>query len=239
MYVISLGGSLVVPNAQGSDGVDTQFVSAFRDVIMQKIDEGYRFAIVVGGGRTARSYVTSAVAIDATMTDEDKDWIGIHATRLNAHLLRTVFRAVAHPRINDNPHDFAEFRDCKEPVVIASGWRPGFSTDFDAVVLGHNLGAQTVINLSNIDYIYDKDPHMYEDARKIERMSWATYRALIGTEWKPGMHAPFDPVASRFADEHAMNVAIVNGDDLAHLTAYLEHRPWQGTLISNESDGEA
>lgn len=232
LYVISLGGSLVVPNGEGADGVDTAFVRTFRDMLMKKIDEGYRFVLVVGGGRTARSYVTAAAQIDATMTNEDKDWIGIHATRLNAHLLRTMFRSVAHPRVNDNPHDYEEFRDCKEPVVVASGWRPGFSTDFDAVVLGHNLGAKTVINLSNIDYVYDKDPNKFDDAQKIERMSWDEYRAMIGGEWTPGMHAPFDPVASQFAADHDMNVAIVNGEDLAHLGHYIDGNNWQGTLIS-------
>ncbi len=233
LCVISLGGSLVVPTKGGCDGVDTRFVREFRDVIMQKVGQGYRFVIVVGGGRTARSYVDSAGEIDETMTDEDKDWIGIHTTRLNAHLLRTVFRSVAHPRVNDNPHDFEEFRDCKEPVVIASGWRPGFSTDFDAVVLGYNLGAKTVINLSNIDYVYDKDPNKFDDAQKIEKMTWDTYRGLIGNEWSPGMHAPFDPVASQFASEHGVNVAIVNGEDLAHLVAYIDNRTWQGTFIGD------
>jgi uridylate kinase len=32
-----------------------------------------------------------------------------------------------------------------------------YSTDFDAVMLAKNFGAKKVINLSNIDYAYDKD----------------------------------------------------------------------------------
>ena len=227
MFVISLGGSIVVPN-----GIDVDFVRTFRDFIMRKVVDGYRFILVVGGGSTCREYIVAAENIDRTMTDEDKDWIGIHATRLNAHLLRTVFRAVAHPRVNDNPHNFEEFRDCKEPVVVASGWRPGFSTDFDAVVLGHNLGAQTVINLSNIDYVYDKDPHKHVDAKKIEHMTWDEYRALIGGTWAPGMHAPFDPIASQFAAKHGMRVVIINGDNLANFTAYIEQQSWDGTIIN-------
>lgn len=227
IHVISLGGSLVVP-----DGIDTDFVRAFRDVIMKEITKGRRFVFVVGGGRTARRYVEAGAIIDETMTNEDKDWIGIHTTRLNAHLIRTVFRAVAHPRVNDNPHDYKEFLACKEPVVVASGWRPGFSTDFDAVMLGHNLGSTSVINLSNIDYVYDKDPNKFDDAQKKERLSWKEYRSMIGSEWAPGMHAPFDPIAARFAQEHEMNVAIVNGEDLTHLQAYLAGEKWQGTLIS-------
>ncbi len=227
--VVSLGGSLVAPKT--ADGVDTEFVSAFRDVVMEYVDRSQRFVIIVGGGRTARTYVESAEAIDQTMTNEDKDWIGIHATRLNAHLLRTIFRTVAHPRVNDNPHDYAEFLHCKEPVVIGSGWRPGFSTDFDAVVLGHNLGADTVINLSNIDSVYDHDPRTHADARRYTQLRWDDYRALIGPEWSPGMHAPFDPIAAQFAQEHAMRVCMVDGTDLSQFRAYLDGADWRGTLI--------
>ncbi len=228
-YVISLGGSIVVPH-----GVDIDFVRQLRDFIVKKVSEGFSFVLVVGGGSTCRDYIRAATEIDNTITDEDKDWIGIHTTRLNAHLLRTIFRALAHPRVNDNPHDFEEFYNCKEPVVIASGWRPGFSTDFDAVVLGYNLGARTVINLSNIDYVYDKDPRKHGDAQKIERMTWDDYRTLIGGKWEPGMHAPFDPVASRFAQEHDMDVAIINGDNLDNFTAYMEGELWKGTIISDK-----
>ncbi len=232
--VISLGGSLVVPRDTAVPcGIDTTFVQAFRERIMARVAQGERFVIIVGGGRTARAYVESAAMIDGTMTDEDKDWIGIHATRLNAHMLRTIFRTVAHPRVNDNPHDYAEFLECKEPVVIASGWRPGFSTDFDAVVLGYNLGARTVVNLSNIDGVYDKDPRLHKDAKRYDTLTWEAYRALIGDAWRPGMHAPFDPVAARFAQEHDMTVVMVDGTDLAQLDAYLDGASWRGTQIAN------
>ena len=233
-YVISLGGSIVVP-----EQIDTEFVRRFAAFLMERVARGERFVVVVGGGRTARAYVEAATAIDPTVTDEDKDWIGIHATRLNAHLLRTVLRAVAHPRINDNPHDYEEFAHCKEPVIIASGWRPGFSTDFDAVVLGHHLGSQRIINLSNIDYIYDKDPRVHPDAQRRERMDWAAYRAMIGSQWRPGMHAPFDPVAARFADEHMMEVAFVASADLDNLAAYLDGGAWRGSVIVPRADATA
>lgn len=224
--VISLGGSIVVP-----DNPDTGFIAGFRDLVMERIDRGMRFIIIVGGGRTSRRYVEAAGTVDAAVSDEDKDWIGIHATRLNAHLLRTVFRTVAHPRINDNPHNHEEFADFSEPVLVASGWRPGSSTDFCAVVLGRHLGASTVVNLSNIDYVYDKDPRAHDDALRHETLSWDAYRDIVGGAWTPGMHAPFDPVASRFAAEHDMTVAIMNGTDLANVGAYLDGSTWRGTTL--------
>ncbi|HHH12376.1 MAG TPA: UMP kinase, partial [Candidatus Moranbacteria bacterium] len=100
--VISLGGSIVVP----SGGIAVDFIAAFRDLVLERIKAGQRFVLVVGGGATAREYIRAAEKIDETVSAEDKDWLGIHGTRINAQLLRTVFRAVAHPRVNDNPHRY-------------------------------------------------------------------------------------------------------------------------------------
>src|ERR1043166_9478435 len=92
IVIISLGGSLVVP-----DGIDTVFLAKFKDCIERHIAEGFRFLVIVGGGQTARRYQKAAHDV-AELTDEDADWLGVHATRLNAHLLRTVFKHVAHPK---------------------------------------------------------------------------------------------------------------------------------------------
>lgn len=227
--VISLGGSIVAPPS----GIDVAFIAQFHAFIMKYVEAGRRFVIVVGGGETARSYIQSAHAIDSDIPNDDKDWIGIHATRLNAHLLRTIFRAVAHPRVNDNPHEFAEFVDCAEPVIIGSGYRPGFSTDFDAVVLGHNLGSDTVINLSNINFVYDKDPNKFPDAVKHEQLTWSEYRSFIASEWTPGLHAPIDPIAAQFADENNMRVAMIQGNNLDNLAQYLDTGEFIGTCIQN------
>ena len=48
-FVISLGGSLIVP-----DKIDVNFLKRFRDVIGKYAKKGFRFAIICGGGKTAR-----------------------------------------------------------------------------------------------------------------------------------------------------------------------------------------
>ena len=91
--VISVGGSLIAPG-----GIDTNFLRQFRRLILGQIKKGKRFILIVGGGKIARIYQKSARQV-AKLTDEDLDWLGIHATRLNAHLLRTIFRDFAFPQI--------------------------------------------------------------------------------------------------------------------------------------------
>ncbi|MFA5994090.1 MAG: UMP kinase [Parcubacteria group bacterium] len=226
MVIISLGGSLIVP-----EEIDWEFVRYFKVLIEEQIAKGFKFILITGGGKTARKYIDAAAKVD-DINNEDKDWIGIHATRMNAHFIRTIFRENAHPRINKNPHDLEDFYDFKESVLVAAGWRPGFSTDFDAVILAKYLGIKKIINLSNIDYVYEQDPRKFPDAEKIEKISWADFRQMVGDTWDPGMSAPFDPIASKEAQANGLEVAILNGKNLSNLKDYLEGRTAQGTIIN-------
>ena len=228
-YIINLGGSLIAPEA-----INTDFLKRFRDLIVQHVtNKEQRFVIITGGGKTCRTYQDAADDISADVTDEDKDWIGIHATRLNAQLIRTILADHAFPRINTNPHELQDFYDCKESVMIAAGWKPGFSTDYDTVLLARHLGITKVINLSNISYVYDKDPHKYDDAKKIEEMSWEEFRKMFTEDWKPGMHAPLDPVAAEYAEKEDLEVVTMNGDNLGNLCKYLNDEKFEGSVIRN------
>jgi uridylate kinase len=224
--IISLGGSLIVP-----DGIDWVFLKAFKEFVEREIALGREFIIVSGGGKTCRSYVEAASKA-APVSAEDQDWIGIHATRLNAQLLRTILRDHAYPRINTNPHDLEDFYVAKDPVLIAAGWRPGFSTDYDAVLLGKYLDVKRIINLSNIEYVYDKDPKKNQDAKKFERLGWADFRVLVGDAWIPAMNSPFDPIASKLAEEEHMEVAIMSGSNLGNVSRYLAGESFTGTIIT-------
>jgi uridylate kinase len=223
---MSVGGSLIVP-----DGIDTDFLTSLKMFISdQTTNYGRRFIMIAGGGRTARHYQDAAAAV-TELTSDDLDWMGIHATRLNGHLLRTVFRDIAYPVIITNPDEVLDVPGTPD-VIVASGYRPGCSTDLRAVQIAGLMNAHRVINLSNIDYVYTADPRTNPDATKIERSTWAEFRALIPTDWDPGMSTPFDPIAAKAADEANIEVAIINGlkpDALAH---YLAGEEFVGTLIS-------
>jgi uridylate kinase len=226
--IISLGGSLIIP-----DEIDWKYLKAFKNLILEYVRNDWEFIIITGGGKTARKYQEAAHNIDELLTNEDKDWLGIHSTRLNAHLMRTIFREYAYPRINTNPHDLEDFSYCKEPIFIAAGYRPGCSTDYDATLLAKYLGIHSIVNLSNIDYVYDKDPKEHTDAKPLKAMNWKEFRSLVGSDWSPGMNAPFDPIAAKLGEELGLEVAIMNGKDLENLRDYFEKKEYNGTTITS------
>lgn len=222
--VISVGGSLIAPGE-----IDINFLKQFRRLILSQIKKGQRFILIVGGGKIARIYQKSARQV-ARLTDEDLDWLGIHATRLNAHLLRTIFRDFAFPQIITNRHKINP--KIQASIIIAAGFKPGCSTDYDAVLLAKAYHASTIINLSNISWVYTKDPRKFKSAKPIKNITWQDFQKIIGTKWDPGENVPFDPVASKWAKKWGMKVIICNGKNFPNLLKILSNRASQGTIVS-------
>lgn len=223
--IMSVGGSLIVP-----DHIDTTFLTNLKDLIhTQTANTGRRFIIIAGGGKTARRYQEAAAKVTELERD-DLDWMGIHATRLNGHLLRTIFRDIAHPVMITNPDEIHDI-PAREKVIIAAGYRPGCSTDLRAVQIAEKIGATKVINLSNTDYVYTDNPHTNPEATPIIDITWSEFRKLIPSEWEPGLSAPFDPVAAKEAETHHIEVAQLNGLKLECLHNYLDNMPFVGTRI--------
>lgn len=224
--VMSIGGSLIVPNG----GIDTEFLKKLNDFIRKQLSSGSKqFFLVIGGGTTARHYRDAGqMVVGHELSRDDLDWLGIHATRLNAHLIKTIFRDLAHQYIVKN---YEIIRKVTEPVVVASGWKPGWSTDYCAVMLCQDYGVQTILNLSNIKQVYDKDPNKNPDAKPIEKITWPEFRKLVGDEWIPGMNAPFDPIAAKKAEELGVKVVVLNGKDFDNLEKYFNGESFTGTVI--------
>ena len=226
--VISLGGSLIVPNE-----IDWKFLKKFRSLIISRIKKGEKFIIIAGGGATCRNYQNAANKV-TKLTKDDSDWIGIHTTRLNAHLIKTIFRDYAHPRINKNPRTKEDLRvhfKKGEGIMVAAGWRPGWSTDYVATILAERLRAKKIINLSNIKYVYTKDPKKYKDAEKIKEINWKDFRKIVGNKWDPGLNMPFDPIASKLAEELGLEVVIAEGKAIKNLEKILDEEKFIGTII--------
>ena len=220
--LLSVGGSLVVP-----DSIDLEFLKGFRDLLLRYTRKGKRFVISVGGGSTCRVYQDAARVL-AKPTLKALDLLGIRVTVVNAELLKILFGSHAHSAVITNPTEKIRF---KKSVLIAAGWKPGCSTDMDAVLLAKNLGITKLANLTNIDFVYDKDPRKWSDAKPIHHIAWKEFRKILPTKWVPGLHSPFDPVASKLGHKLGLEVTIMNGKNLDNLKRYLEGSDFTGTQI--------
>lgn len=222
--VISLGGSIIVP-----EKIDVEFLKEFKQLILDYVKKGHRAIIVAGGGYTCRFYNKAAEKLNNDLDNEDLDWIGIKATKLNAELVRVMFGDSAYKEVIDDPTQPIQ---TDKKIIIGSGWKPGCSSDKDAVLLAVNFKMDTVINLSNIEYVYDKDPKKFDDAKPLEKISWDEMKSIVGEKWVPGANLPFDPVASKLAAENNLKVIIAKGTDLENLKKILEESEYKGTTIS-------
>jgi len=218
--IISLGGSLVVP-----DEIDIEFLKRFKKVLQGYLREK-KFVILVGGGKTARKYQKALSEIGAK--DKEMDWAGIKSSRLNAEIVKQLFVENSFNKVFENPKE--KIKTSKE-VIVGAGWRPGWSTDYVSVLVAKTYGVKTIVNLTNIDYVYDKNPKEFTDAKPFENISWKDFQKIVGTKWTPGLSAPFDPRASLLAGKSKMKVVIINGENLERLENFLNNKTFIGTII--------
>ena len=224
--VISLGGSIVAP-----DSPDVDFITRFAAEIRSYLDEDHsrRVILIVGGGGPARRYQQAYREILGTGADNDEqDWIGIMATRLNAQLIRGVFADLSVDPVVTDPTAVSTMAG---RVLVAAGWKPGFSTDTDAVYLAEQFKADRIINLSNIAKVYTDDPRKNPEAKPLDAISWLEFGKLVGDEWTPGRNVPFDPVATKKASSLGLKVITAAGSDVENIGRLLRNLPFEGTVI--------
>ena len=223
--VLSVGGSIVVPETP-----DTDFLKKFVAMTSEWLskDSSRRLILVVGGGGPARIYQGTYREIASAADNSEADWIGIMATRLNAQLLKASFGALCPNPVVYNPTEDVEF---KGQVLVAAGWKPGFSTDTDAVYLAEKFNADTVVNLSNIEKVYTDDPRKNPDATPIDNITWTDFRKMVGDEWVPGKNCPFDPIASKKAQELKLKVICAGGKNIPNIQSILNDSDYIGTTI--------
>ncbi|MCQ2579337.1 MAG: UMP kinase [Treponemataceae bacterium] len=225
--VLSVGGSIVAP-----DKPDSEFLKEFAALVRTWLGKNAerKLILVVGGGGPARAYQNAYKSVneDKSAKADEADWIGIMATRLNAQLLRAIFADLCNEPVVYDPTQCSDFSG---QVLVAAGWKPGFSTDTDAVYLAERFGAKTVVNLSNIEKVYTDDPRKNPDAKPLDTISWADFRKMVGDEWVPGKNCPFDPIASKRAEAAGIKVICAGGKNIQNIQNILNDEPFIGTTI--------
>ncbi|MHA1229022.1 MAG: UMP kinase [Candidatus Helarchaeota archaeon] len=221
--VISMGGSLIF-----GEKIDTSFHKNIKKVLSKHINN-YNIAIVCGGGKTARDY--TYLAKELSLSSEVQDILGIEATRLNAKLMIYVLGEITTGKVYKTIEELIS--DFGEKITICGGIKPGQRTDKVAALIAEKLGAKNLINLTNVDGVFDKDPRKFSNAKLIKELDYSEFCKLSGIkEHKPSYHFVFDFDAAEICHKKNIRVIIINGNKLENLDAYLSKEQFLGSIIN-------
>lgn len=228
VIVISLGGSLIIP-----DKINTNFLEKFKKVLL-KNHKKYRFVVVCGGGKTARSYINGLPYMENTKKKTFfQCLLGIASTKLNARFMTYFFGEDANEGI---PQDMEEVKGLlsKNLVVFCGALRYAKkeTSDGTSAKLARFFNCD-FINLTNVQGLYDKDPKKFKNAKFIPEINHKEfYKMAKKIEFKPGQHFVLDQSAAKIIKKYNITAYIL-GPDLNNLDSVLNKRHFVGTRISS------
>jgi uridylate kinase len=218
--VVALGGSVIL-----SDDIT---ISYFNDltILLKDLSKKYKIYLIIGGGKTARSYIK--LGRDLNLNEEILDQIGIEITRLNAKIIANIMD-ISNKYI---PQTTDEAMNVKKQVVVMGGTTPGHSTDMVGAELSEKLVASKYIIATNVDGIYDKDPNKFKDAIQLKEISIKQLIEKYGTSWdSAGQNVVIDGPALEIIDRAHIPTFVLNGKNLDELKKAITGQTFNGTII--------
>ncbi|MEM4295500.1 MAG: UMP kinase [Candidatus Anstonellales archaeon] len=200
--VISLGGSVINPGKP-----DTKKILSLANIFNSF--KG-KMAITTGGGSYARIYADCIREISKNEFFADE--IGILETRQNAMLVIPALK-------NACPYVVQDFREAISllntyNIVVMGGFMPGITTDAVAVMLAEVIKAKRLVNISNINGIYDRPPNE-KGAKKLDKLSLQELLELAYEydKRKAGTHFIFDVLACKLALRAGIEIHFVSSEE--------------------------
>jgi len=177
--LLKMGGeALAGPDGYGINPERAEHVS---NTIKDLHDLGVQVGIVIGAGNLWRGQEGVAYGMERSTADH----MGMIATIMNALALQDALerqglatrvqtaiemRSIAEPYIRLRAIRHLE----KGRVVIMGGGtgNPYFTTDTAGALRAMEVGAEVLIKATKVDAVYDDDPKINPDAKRLERLSY-------------------------------------------------------------------
>jgi len=218
--VISIGGSVIL-----SEDADVSFFNRLK-TLLEKLIKNYKIYLVVGGGKTARTYIKLGRKLN--FEEEFLDEMGIDVTRVNAKLLTNII-GISNKEI---PATTDEAKKIDEPIVVMGGTTPGHSTDMVGAELAEKTNASKFIIATNVNGDYDRDPNKYSDAKQIPEISIDELIKEHDTEWgTAGKNVVIDGPALQIIKRAKIPTFVLNGKKLNQLERAITDQKFNGTKI--------
>lgn len=228
--VVSIGGSVLLTGSG-----DTEYLERLAG-LLRRLGGERPLVVTVGGGRTAREYIQLGRALG--LTEVELDEVGIEVTRLHARLLAACIGppAPAHPPTTVPA--VVELLRTGSPVILG-GTEPGHTTDGVAALVAVRIRAARVVNATDVDGVYDRDPRTDRSAQRIERLTWQEFRAMVhaSTSAEAGQNFLFDRLGADALARARIPLLIVPGRDLENLEEAIAGRPCHGSRIGEPVPG--
>jgi len=202
--VIKIGGHILF----GEKGVDVKLMRDYARVLRELYDGG-RWAVVVGGGSPARSYVEAARSLG--LDEAASDSIAVHITRVNARLLSLLIGEKAHPVIPQTLDQLREYASLGK-IVVMGGLQPGQSTVAVAALAAEAVRAEKLIIATDVEGIYTEDPKINPNARLLKEITLKQLqRILAETSHLAGEYKLIDAVGLKILARSKIPTIYLNG----------------------------
>jgi uridylate kinase len=192
-----------------SSGLRAKTVTLYAKVLAKLHEEGHRLVVVAGGGEEARKYIEVARELGAS--EYACDILGISASRMNSLLLIAALQDLAYPV---PPETIGEAQQAFElnKIVVMAGIQPGQSTNAVAALCAEAIGADILVNATNVDGVYTADPLRDPEAKRFQEIDTdALLSIVIRDAMGAGSYELFDPVAIKIVERSRIPTWIVDG----------------------------
>jgi len=187
---------------------NVDILKSYCGIFRERFLRGYRFVIVCGGGSTARHYISMARKLG--VNESWSDLLGINISRINALLLNALLGDITYNYIPRNVDEVLTAWSSGK-VVTLGGLQPGQSTNAVAMIIAELVGADLVVNATDVDGVYDKDPKKYSDAKLLPRVTINELKNLIISRSEAGTYELFDQLALSIAERSRIKIYFMNG----------------------------
>ena len=213
-------------------GLDFDTIRPICAAVKECVDLGVQVAIVVGGGNFFRGRT------GGNMDHTRADHMGMLATTMNSLALADgleqlgvpvrvqtaiTMQQIAEPYIRNRA-----VRHLEKGRVVVFGCgtgNPFFTTDTAAALRASEIDADIMFKASNVDGIYDKDPHKYADAKKYDVL---TYTNILANNLKV-----MDGTAASLCRDNKLPILVFNLEDPSNIVKAVQGENI-GTIVKED-----
>lgn len=199
--IVKYGGSFLI----SKESYNVAALEELAEIVLAHTNK--QFIFIIGGGKLCRNITSVATPLlEKALNNNTKqlniafDELGIATTKINARyviswLTKKLGDDIVYEKIVDYPKSAPK---TSKRVIIASGYHPGVSTDYDMVLLAKTFNASKAFKISNFDVVLDvKSLEFNKDNlslyTSLPLMSWTKMKELVGDTFIAGGNYPLDP----------------------------------------------